>query len=56
MATRDIVTSIVLTIVFILTISELFNDEDDEMNQGEYSMNDRIEGIQTELEIIKSQI
>ena len=56
MATRDIVTSIILTIVFVLTISELLNDGDDEMNQGEYSMNDRIEGIQTELEIIKSQI
>ena len=57
MATKDIVTSIILTIVFILTISELFNDtSDEEEGYKDYSINDRIENIQTELDIIKSQV
>ena len=33
MATRDIVTSLILTIVFVLTISELFNDEEQDKKE-----------------------
>ena len=55
MATRDIVTSLILTIVFVLTISELFNDEEQDKKE-EINVDIVIENIQNELEYVKSNV
>tara|TARA_B110000285_G_scaffold234318_1_gene310828 strand:+ start:1948 stop:2286 length:339 start_codon:yes stop_codon:yes gene_type:complete len=54
MATRDIVTSLILTIVVVLTIIELFNDESQE--KDEVSVDTVIENIQNELDYVKSKV
>lgn len=55
MATRDLVTALILTIIFILTISELFNDEEQEKKE-DVNVNQVIENIQNELDYVKSKI
>ena len=55
MATRDIVTSLILTIVFVLTISELFNSEEKDKKE-EVNVGSVIENIQNELEYVKSKV
>ena len=55
MATRDLVTALILTIIFILTISELFNDEEKEKKE-DVNVNQVIENIQNELDYVKSQV
>tara|TARA_Y100000817_G_C16857372_1_gene544517 strand:- start:1922 stop:2266 length:345 start_codon:yes stop_codon:yes gene_type:complete len=56
MATRDIVTSLILTIVFVLTISELFNDEEQDKKEEEINVDTVIENIQNELDYVKSKV
>jgi hypothetical protein len=55
MATRDIVTSLILTIVFVLTISELFNSEEKDKKE-EANVGSVIENIQNELDYVKSKV
>ena len=55
MATRDLVTALILTIIFILTISELFNDEEQEKKE-DVNVNQVIENIQNELDYVKSKV
>ena len=55
MATRDLVTALILTIIFILTISELFNDEEQEQKE-DVNVNQVIENIQNELDYVKSKV
>lgn len=55
MATRDIVKSLILTIVFVLTISELFNSEEKDKKE-EVNVGSVIENIQNELEYVKSKV
>ena len=55
MATRDLVTSLILTIIFILTISELFNDEEQEKKE-DINVDQVIENIQNELDYVKSKV
>tara|TARA_B110000879_G_C10976857_1_gene433755 strand:- start:373 stop:714 length:342 start_codon:yes stop_codon:yes gene_type:complete len=55
MATRDIVTSLILTIVFVLTISELFNSEEKDKKE-EVNVGSIIENIQNELDYVKSKV
>ena len=56
MATRDIVTSLILTIVFVLTISELLNDEEQYKKEEEINVDTVIENIQNELDYVKSKV
>tara|TARA_B100000902_G_C27273189_1_gene897424 strand:+ start:132 stop:473 length:342 start_codon:yes stop_codon:yes gene_type:complete len=55
MATRDIITSLILTIIFVLTISELFNDEEQDKKE-EVNIDTVIENIQNELDYVKSKV
>ncbi len=55
MATRDIVTSLILTIVFVLTISDLFNSEEKDKKE-EANVGSVIENIQNELDYVKSKV
>ena len=55
MATRDIVTSLILTIVFVLTISELFNSEEKDKKE-EANVGSVIENNQNELDYVKSKV